>query len=121
VVIISNQGGISLAMDSKSLKSDKKRLSDFKQKVSAVLGQLDMPVTVFAATERDQYRKPRTGMWQELIEYYDLDEDGPDMEASMFVGDAGGRHGDLDSKTNADFACSDRYVRGKVAKGVDVE
>lgn len=108
MIIISNQGGISLATDSKSLKSDKKRLSDFKQKVGAVLSQLDMPVTLFAATERNEYRKPRTGMWRELLEYYDLDEDGPDMEASVFVGDAGGRHGDLDSKTNADFACSDR-------------
>lgn len=49
-------------------------------------------------------------MWQELIEHYDLDDtDGPDMQASIFVGDAGGRLGDLDSKTNADFACSDRY------------
>lgn len=72
--------------------------------------QLDIPITLFAATEQDKFRKPRTGMWQELIEHYDLDDtDGPDLQASIFVGDAGGRLGDLDSKTNADFACSDRY------------
>jgi bifunctional polynucleotide phosphatase/kinase len=36
VAIISNQGGISLKPDPKTVKSDQKRLADFKTKVTAV-------------------------------------------------------------------------------------
>ncbi|KAF1921744.1 polynucleotide kinase 3 phosphatase-domain-containing protein [Ampelomyces quisqualis] len=92
VAIVSNQGGISLKPDPKTIKSDQKRLADFKGKVSAVLNQLDMPVSVYAATARDQYRKPRTGMWEEILDDYDLDgASAVDLENSFFVGDAGGR------------------------------
>ncbi|EAT87754.1 hypothetical protein SNOG_05363 [Parastagonospora nodorum SN15] len=92
VAIVSNQGGISLKPDPKTVKSDQKRLADFKGKVSAVLNQLDIPISVYAATARDQYRKPRTGMWHEILDDYDLDgADAVDLENSLFVGDAGGR------------------------------
>jgi bifunctional polynucleotide phosphatase/kinase len=92
VAIVSNQGGISLKPDPKTIKSDQKRLADFKAKVSAVLNQLDIPISVYAATARDQYRKPRTGMWHEILDDYDLDgADAVDLENSLFVGDAGGR------------------------------
>ncbi|KAL5120563.1 DNA kinase/phosphatase Pnk1 [Pleosporales sp. CAS-2024a] len=92
LAIVSNQGGISLKPDPKTVKSDQKRLADFKAKISAVLSQLDLPISVYAATARDQYRKPRTGMWQELLDDYDLDgADAVDLEKSLFVGDAGGR------------------------------
>jgi bifunctional polynucleotide phosphatase/kinase len=64
-------------------------------------------MSIYAATEKDIYRKPRTGMWQELLEDNDLS--GPssiDKEDSFFVGDAGGRlHGGGFVK---DFSSSDR-------------
>lgn len=46
-----------------------------------------------------------------MLEDYDLEfGDGPDLEASFFVGDAGGRFkGSSESKSD-DFASSDRYV-----------
>ncbi|KAF7678128.1 dna kinase phosphatase pnk1 [Alternaria burnsii] len=92
VAIISNQGGISLRPNPKTVKSDQKRLADFKTKVTAVFNQLDFPISIYAATSRDQYRKPRTGMWNELLEDYDIENaESVDLENSVFVGDAGGR------------------------------
>lgn len=106
---MSNQGGISLKSDPKTVKSDQKRLADFKTKVSAVLNQLDMPISVYAATSRDQYRKPRTGMWAELLEDHDLDTaSSVDLENSFFVGDAGGR--EAISGGVKDHSCVDRSV-----------
>lgn len=46
-------------------------------------------------------------MWDELLEDLDLDEaEGPNLKASFFVGDAGGRAARRSGK--ADHACSDR-------------
>ena len=109
IVILTNQGSISLKTDSKSLKSDQRSLATFKTKVNSVFGHFDFPILLLAATARDKYRKPRTGMWTELLEELDLDEgDSLDRERSFFVGDAGGRAARADVK--ADHACSDRYA-----------
>ena len=107
ITVLTNQGSISLKNDPKTVKSDQRSLASFKAKVGFVLGQLDFPVTLLAATARDQYRKPRTRMWHELLEEFDLDErNGPDLSACFFVGDAGGRPARSDAK--ADHSCSDR-------------
>lgn len=104
VVVISNQGGISLKADSKAPKS---KLGSFKSKVSAVFNQLDIPISIYAATEKDIYRKPRTGMWSELLEDLDIHLPGDvDLENSLFVGDAGGRN--ASNGKPKDFSCSDR-------------
>ncbi|EOA81178.1 uncharacterized protein SETTUDRAFT_100378 [Exserohilum turcica Et28A] len=113
IAVISNQGGISLKPDPKTIKSDQKRLADFKTKVTAVLSQLDLPISIYAATGRDQYRKPRTGMWQELLEDHDLEEgDAIDLDGSVFVGDAGGR--EAAGGVLKDHSCSDRDFAANV-------
>ncbi|KAI1587566.1 HisB Histidinol phosphatase [Pyrenophora tritici-repentis] len=115
IAIISNQGGISLKPDPKTVKSDQKRLADFKTKVTAVLTQLDLPISIYAATSRDQYRKPRTGMWQELLEDYDVEHaDAVDLENSVFVGDAGGREAVVAGSAAKDHSCSDRDFAANV-------
>ncbi|MCJ1286991.1 hypothetical protein MMC26_006338 [Xylographa opegraphella] len=107
VVILSNQGGISLRSDSKTAKADQKSLTQFKLKLSHVFEHFDFPISIYAATARDQYRKPRIGMWKELLEDHDLDEgDGPDLRSSIFVGDAAGRGGKGGVKE--DHSSSDR-------------
>lgn len=107
VTILTNQGRINLKSDPKTVNSDQRSLSSFKAKVGFILSQLDFPVTLFAATARDQYRKPRTRMWDELLEEFDLGKhDGPDLMSCFFVGDAGGRPARSDAK--ADHSCSDR-------------
>lgn len=130
VVILSNQGGLTLHPDphakTKGPKNlGKDRVAKFKQKCGAVLAQLDIPTSVYAATGRDLYRKPRAGMWDEVCEDYDIAPGEVDRERSVFVGDAGGRTavlvqgggssggggGGSNAKKPAvakDFSCSDR-------------
>lgn len=111
VVILSNQNGLSLHREPGAKGPDNtKRVAPFKQKISAVLAQLDIPTSIYAATGRDMYRKPRTGMWKELCDDYDLEDICKD--ASVFVGDAGGRVAVPASggkkAVSKDFSCSDR-------------
>ncbi|KAF1839134.1 PNK3P-domain-containing protein [Decorospora gaudefroyi] len=114
VVIVSNQGGISLKPDPKTVKSDQKRLADFKAKVTAVLNQLDLPISIYAATSRDEYRKPRTGIWHELLEDCDLEDTASvDLENSIFVGDAGGREA-VAGGPGKDHSCVDRDFAANV-------
>jgi bifunctional polynucleotide phosphatase/kinase len=113
VVVLSNQAGLTLHPDPKAKgpkNALKVRVDKFKQKCSAVLNQLDLPVTLYAATGKDIYRKPRTGMWRELCQDYDIPQDEVDAESSIFVGDAGGRTAVLKggSAVTKDFSCSDR-------------
>lgn len=75
----------------------------FKLKVAAVLDSLDIPLSVYAATANDKYRKPRAGMWEEMVDDYDFDVHGVDLDASFLIGDAAGRDGD--------HSDSDRFVR----------
>ena len=76
--------------------------------------QLDIPLSIYAATQYDEYRKPWTGMWREFVDDYDLDVDDTrvDLEGSFFVGDAAGRPGD--------HSCVDRYVFYRYGKGLDL-
>ncbi|KAF4458265.1 bifunctional polynucleotide phosphatase kinase [Fusarium albosuccineum] len=117
VVILSNQAGLTLHFDPKSKApkaSAQKRVTEFKQKCSAVLTNLNLPTCVYAATAHDIYRKPRTGMWKELCDDFDIPEAEVDLENSIFVGDAGGRIASLGKGANGvaavakDFSCSDR-------------
>ncbi|KAL7268978.1 DNA kinase/phosphatase Pnk1 [Rhizina undulata] len=96
IVIFSNQAGI------RNPKKESVMLRKFKLKTAAMLDALDIPLILYAATGHDEYRKPRTGMWDELKDNLNLGVDGADMSASYFVGDAAGREGD--------FSDSDRFV-----------
>ncbi|KAL5324305.1 hypothetical protein ACEPPN_008850 [Leptodophora sp. 'Broadleaf-Isolate-01'] len=106
VVVVSNQGGISLKPDTKAPKASVSKLVSFKTKVLAVFGQLDIPISIYAATGKDMYRKPRTGMWTELLDDYGIRPDDLDIDNSIFVGDAGGR--EAFNGQPKDFSCSDR-------------
>lgn len=122
--MVSNQAGIALKADPKKPAAQKNKLATFKTKASAVFSQLDLPISLYAATEKDIFRKPRTGMWKELIEDYDLDESGEtvDLENSFFVGDAAGRV--AGSGMSKDFSCSDRYIIftvRRIATSTDME
>lgn len=95
VIVLSNQKKISLQTELKGGRSESKSLTTFKEKALAVMRQLDIPLSIYAATQYDGYRKPRSGMWKEFIDEYDLDVgDRLDLQESFFVGDAAGRLGD---------------------------
>lgn len=110
VVFVSNQSGISLAPDSKT-GGDMKAYTNFKAKVSAVFKNLDLPITLYAATEKDLNRKPRIGMWDQLLKDYGLEVD---HDSSFFVGDAAGRAEDKAAKMRKDHSCSDRDFAANV-------
>ena len=113
IVVISNQSKIGLKDNPKTLQKDSASLANFKNQVAAIFRQLDLPMSVYAAAEHDNYRKPRTGMWSEMLEDYDLDgRDDVDLQASLLVGDAAGR-----AKTDTrrkDHACSDRDLAANI-------
>jgi bifunctional polynucleotide phosphatase/kinase len=122
IAILSNQGGITLHPDPKakgSKANSAARANNFKQKCNAVLADLDLPITLYAATGKDIYRKPRSGMWRELCDDYDLEESTINLESSFFVGDAGGRVAEAvaaepkkkkPGSIPKDFSCSDRNL-----------
>ncbi|PLB46952.1 polynucleotide kinase 3'-phosphatase [Aspergillus steynii IBT 23096] len=105
VIIVSNQKKISLQKEMKAGKGDSKSLTNFKERVAAVMKQLDLPLSVYAATQDDGYRKPRSGMWNEFLDDYDFDVAGVDLAGSVFVGDAAGRPRDH-SQVDRGFAAN---------------
>lgn len=119
-MILSNQAGLTLHFDAnyKGPKANaQKRVTEFKQKCSAVLASLDLPLTIYAATGKDIYRKPRRGMWKEVCDDIEISEDEVNLKDSFFVGDAGGRIAGLGKGANGaalaaakDFSCSDRNL-----------
>ncbi|KAB8230697.1 putative DNA 3'-phosphatase Tpp1 [Aspergillus alliaceus] len=94
VIVVSNQKKISLQKEMKGGRTDSKSLTNFKERAAAVMRQLDIPLSVYAATLDDGYRKPRIGMWKEFLDDYDFDVTGVDLSNSIFVGDAAGRPND---------------------------
>ncbi|ATY65543.1 DNA kinase phosphatase Pnk1 [Cordyceps militaris] len=119
VAILSNQGGITLHIDPKQKAPQKhtaKRLEEFKEKGSAVLRHLDLPVAIYAATGKDNFRKPRRGMWDEILKDMGLEAKDVDLEQSVFVGDAGGRVATVmnGAAIVKDFSCSDRNLAHNV-------
>lgn len=122
IVVLTNQGGLTLHPDpaAKAPKNLKDRVADFKQKCSVVLAHLDLPLTVYAATGKDVFRKPRTGMWEQVCRDYGLDQAEVDLQNSFFVGDAGGRVAHIQSGVKGvtalakDFSCSDRNLAHNV-------
>uniref|UniRef100_A0A060T6T6 ARAD1B17842p n=1 Tax=Blastobotrys adeninivorans TaxID=409370 RepID=A0A060T6T6_BLAAD len=93
IVIFSNQG-------STVPREDTKRFQQLKERVRQVVTSIGVPVLFYAAakvdkTKESQFRKPKTGMWDELIK--DLAElhQTIDMEKSFYCGDALGRPNDF--------------------------
>ncbi|KAG6005705.1 hypothetical protein E4U54_000289 [Claviceps lovelessii] len=115
VIILTNQGGISLENQSasKSKPGGRKRATMFKEKCENILEELDIPTSIYAATENDIFRKPRIGIWAEVCDDYDVSQEEIDLTKSFFVGDAAGRLAgpagpDSPGPAEADFSSSDR-------------
>jgi bifunctional polynucleotide phosphatase/kinase len=124
VTILTNQAGLNLHPDSdpkakgpkNAAAAARDRVTAFKQKCGAILANLDIPLTIYAATGKDNFRKPRTGMWTELIRDHELEEGEVNLTESMFVGDAGGRIAAVKGATvvQKDFSCSDRNLASNI-------
>ncbi|XP_046843122.1 bifunctional polynucleotide phosphatase/kinase-like [Xenia sp. Carnegie-2017] len=104
-----NNDGFKIVLFTNQASIGKGKLSkeDFKKKIEKIASKLSVPLQVFAATEKNVYRKPFTGMWKYLKEE---DNNGMDVDhaKSFYVGDAAGRPANWLPKMKKDFACSDR-------------
>ncbi|KAK7063808.1 polynucleotide kinase 3 phosphatase-domain-containing protein [Favolaschia claudopus] len=99
VVIISNQNG---------LLKGAKPMNAWKAKIESIASTLpDVPFRIFGAVAKDRYRKPMTGMWDELEKIYAEDGVQIDKTSSFFVGDAAGRNFPR-NPSRRDFASTDR-------------
>jgi bifunctional polynucleotide phosphatase/kinase len=76
LVIISNQKGISQGKVNEGI---------FKKKIEAVASSLNIPLVFLASKYDDGFRKPRTGLWTQVISKINIDK-----KSSFFCGDAGG-------------------------------
>jgi len=94
VVFITNQAGI------ESGKTDARK---FRQKVDAILAQLEIDVEVFVAAGHGPFRKPSPGVFHLMREYLALD-----ASSILMVGDAAGRVANKVSGRKKDFSASDR-------------
>ena len=117
--MFSNQGGLKLHSDPSAKKtkaSARDRVAEFKQKCGMVLTELALPVSLYGATGKDRFRKPRTGMWDEMCADLGLGKDDVDFEHSFFVGDAAGRAPYVKSGKTVpkDFSCSDRNMAANI-------
>ncbi|KAI0811093.1 PNK3P-domain-containing protein [Irpex lacteus] len=73
-------------------------ISNWKKKIPVVASSIpDVPFHIYAATEKDGYRKPMPGMWYEIRRLYEEQGVHIDLDASFFIGDAAGRKGDHSS------------------------
>lgn len=96
IVIFSNQFRLS---------QEKKLISEYKEKVAAVIKKIGVPIKAFLAIKRDIYRKPAPGMWNELLEsmYNDVN-----VGESFYVGDAAGRQKNWAPHKRKDHSIADR-------------
>ncbi|KAI5900063.1 PNK3P-domain-containing protein [Schizophyllum commune H4-8] len=100
-----NEGYAILLITNQALKPGP--LRTWKEKMNAVaLALPKVPFRLFAATEKDNYRKPMRGMWTELERIYAVEGVTINKDESFYVGDAAGRVYGKDKP--ADFAGTDR-------------
>lgn len=98
IVFFTNQLGVARG---------KTEINDLMKKIENVVAKLQVPVQVFIATHEGRYRKPMTGMWENLQNQYNGGV-SIDLASSFYVGDAAGRQVNWAPKKKKDFSCSDR-------------
>lgn len=109
IAILSNQAAVSLKDKGKSLQSDTLSLKNLKAQLTSILLQLDVPISFYAATAQDNYRKPRIGSWDQMKKDLGIDADGVlDMANSYYIGDAAGR--EKTAQKRKDHSASDREL-----------
>ncbi|KAI9598403.1 polynucleotide kinase 3 phosphatase-domain-containing protein [Syncephalis fuscata] len=108
IVFFSNQNGI---RNTRHGTTNPKKLV-FKEKLERVLAQLNVPVQVYAALQKDIYRKPRIGMWDSMM--IGQRKIIVDTSKSFYVGDAAGRPFDWAPGKAKDHSDCDRKFAGNI-------
>ncbi|EUC62214.1 polynucleotide phosphatase/kinase [Rhizoctonia solani AG-3 Rhs1AP] len=117
IIVVSNQAGLPV----------KDREAKWKQKIPKIAQSAlsDVPFRIFAAKQKDGFRKPMLGMWDALVDEFKKENVVIDKAASYFVGDAAGRtapkdHSAVDRKLahnmGIQFYTPDDFFKGNKAK-----
>lgn len=107
-VIFTNQNGVGLNLVP---------LEEVQERIELVTQRLNMPCTVFVAIEKDEFRKPRTAMFQLFEKSFNPSKE-IDFSRSFYCGDAVGypSHSDADIKfaqaLGLPFLPPEKFVRG---------
>lgn len=107
-VIFTNQNGIGLKLVP---------LEEVQERIELVTKRLNIPCTVFVAIEKDEFRKPRTAMFQLFKKSFNLSKD-IDLDRSFYCGDAVGypSHSDADIRfaqtIGLPFLPPEKFIRG---------
>lgn len=97
IFIITNQLGIGKGYIS---------VADFEAKLNNIVDALNVNITVLAATQEDEYRKPFTGSWNYIVNNI-FNNHNICSKNSFYVGDAAGRGNDIDNNRIADHSNCD--------------
>ena len=83
-----------------------KNIDDFIYKIKMIETKLSIPINIFISLQNDSYRKPCTGMYDELLNLINID-----MTNSFYCGDAAGRKNDF-SNSDRLFAynCNLKFI-----------
>lgn len=101
IVIFTNQKGIG---------SETMQIEHFKNKITDIVSNLNLPIDIFIATQDDYYRKPCTGMWDKFFEFHPNIK----LEESFYCGDAAGRPNDFIPGHKKDFSSSDLFFANNI-------
>lgn len=84
IIFISNQAGLKTGED----------ISGWTTKIDNVQQLLNIPISVYASTGKDMYRKPLPTFWNIISDSYKGSKVKLDKKNSYYCGDAAGRAGD---------------------------
>jgi len=108
LVIFTNQNGVGLKVVA---------LEEVQQRIELVTKRLNIPCTVFVATEKDEFRKPNLGMFKLFTRAFNSSMKVA-LDRSFYCGDAVGypSHSDADIKfaqsLKIPFIPPEKFVRG---------
>lgn len=114
-LMFTNQNGVGLNLVS---------LEEVQKRVELVAKRLDIPCIVFVATQKNEFRKPMTGMFKLFLKSFN-DSKPINYEKSFYCGDAIGypSHSDADVKfaqiLGLPFLTPEKFLRGVKPKLVD--
>jgi bifunctional polynucleotide phosphatase/kinase len=96
IVVFTNQG----------YKEDAKH-KEMMGKFTDIINSLKIPIQIFMAGAKDQWRKPNTSMWDLFVSKHNAGV-AVDFAQSFYCGDAAGRVAGWKPGAKKDFSCSDR-------------
>ena len=97
ILIISNQGGVRSALTG----TLSEKLRGMVSGIFAELTREGIPAQVIMATQKDEFRKPETGMWDFFVANMNAGIT-PNLDDCFYVGDMAGRTGAIEDKSDTD-------------------